>query len=92
VSIKYSMPIERIATAIPEQRLELGVSQTELARLSGVSRASIAKLEAGRRIDPRLVCDLAERLTLLELYSFSEASESEIPDDLMALFTTGAER
>jgi transcriptional regulator with XRE-family HTH domain len=63
----YIGPVSRIATLIPEARLDLGLSQSELSRLSGVSRSTIAKLEDGGRVEPELVLALAAVLFLLEL-------------------------
>lgn len=37
-----------IGKRIAEERARLGLSQTELANLSGINRATIAKIELGR--------------------------------------------
>jgi ribosome-binding protein aMBF1 (putative translation factor) len=60
-----------IATQVAERRLELGLSQAELARLCATSQSAIARLESGGR-PPRidtllrlaeaLDCDLAVEL------------------------------
>jgi transcriptional regulator with XRE-family HTH domain len=59
---------DRIALAIPEVRLEYGLSQRQLAVLSGVSRKTIAKLEAGGRVTPALVVRLGATLLVLDVY------------------------
>ena len=45
-----------------EQRLRRALSQEELARLSGLSRTTIIKLEAGRDAWPQTVRKLARAL------------------------------
>jgi transcriptional regulator with XRE-family HTH domain len=65
---KSNALVDRIATAVGEQRPDTGISMSELSRLSGVSRSTIRKLERGGRIDPALVVRLALTLTVLELY------------------------
>jgi predicted transcriptional regulator len=60
----------RLLASIPEQRRDLGLSLRELARLSGVSRATIAKLDTGRPVDEALAMRVA--VTLIELYSEPE--------------------
>jgi transcriptional regulator with XRE-family HTH domain len=61
--------LDRIALALREQRLELGVSQRRLAALSGVSRETIAKAERGDQVSPKLLLGIAAVLTLLEVYT-----------------------
>jgi DNA-binding XRE family transcriptional regulator len=60
--------LRRVALAVPEQRRDLDLSQRDLAAASGVSRATIAKLERGERVDPALVIRLALAMAALELY------------------------
>lgn len=38
----------RIGKRIAEERAKLGLSQTDLANMSGINRATIAKIELGR--------------------------------------------
>jgi transcriptional regulator with XRE-family HTH domain len=45
-----------------EQRLKRALSQQELAKLSGISRTTIIKLEAGRDAWPQTVRKLARAL------------------------------
>lgn len=80
---RYTTTLERMALVIPEQRLDLGVSQSELSRLSGVIRSTIAKLEAGRRIDPRHVVDLAGCLLVAELYGALRLGRNDLDIDLI---------
>jgi transcriptional regulator with XRE-family HTH domain len=69
VESKRNDVVHRIALAIPEQRRDLGLSARALAQLSGVSRHTIGKLEAGGMIGAPLLLRLASTLTLLELYA-----------------------
>jgi transcriptional regulator with XRE-family HTH domain len=59
--------IERLKLAIQEQRRELGLSRRELARLAGVSAATIAKAERGGNVNRRLLVQIGGALTTLEL-------------------------
>ena len=59
---------KRIALSLPEARLEHGLSQRELARLSGVSATTIRKAESGRRIDPALLLQIGATLVVLDIY------------------------
>lgn len=43
----------QIAEQVAERRRELGLSQVELARLTGTTQSAIARLESGRR-PPRI--------------------------------------
>ena len=60
--------VARIAASLAEARLDHGLSQRELARLSGVTRATIAKIEAGGRVRPALVVRLAAALLVLDVH------------------------
>jgi transcriptional regulator with XRE-family HTH domain len=64
--------VERAALAVPEQRRDLGLSLSELARLAGVSRSTVTRVERGGRVDPALVLRVAAALTVLELYAPSK--------------------
>jgi transcriptional regulator with XRE-family HTH domain len=61
--------LERIALALREQRLELGVSQRWLAAAAGIARPTLAKAERGGRIRPDLLLRAASVLLALELYA-----------------------
>lgn len=52
----------KLAGAVRSRRLELGVSQTELARRLGSSQSSVAKMEAG---EPDVSIDLLVRALLV---------------------------
>ena len=54
--------------AVGEGRLDHGLSQRQLARLSGVSRPTIAKIEAGGHVHPALVVRLAAALLVLDVH------------------------
>jgi transcriptional regulator with XRE-family HTH domain len=73
-----SLPTDRVALAIPEQRHALGLSLRELARASGVSRWTITKLERGGRVEPALVVKLAATLTVFELYAKPDLFEVDL--------------
>jgi transcriptional regulator with XRE-family HTH domain len=68
VNINRTPVAERIALAIPEQRRDLGLSERELARLAGVSRWQVARLERGEPVDPAVMVTVAAALTIVELY------------------------
>jgi len=70
-----------VAFAIPEQRRELRLSVRELARLSGVSRDTISRLEHGGQVSPALVVRVATALTVVELYAEPPAVEKD--DDII---------
>jgi transcriptional regulator with XRE-family HTH domain len=58
----------RIALGLPEARLDHGLSQLQLAALSGVSATTIQKVERGGRVDPALLIRLGEVLVVLDVY------------------------
>lgn len=60
--------LQRVAHAIGEQRLDLGLSLRKLERCSGVSRATIKRIERGERVNPELLLRVAGVLTTLELH------------------------
>lgn len=68
MNMKSSTAIDRIAVSLPEARLEHGLSQRWLAALSGVSRGTIAKVEAGDRVHPALLVRLGTALVVLDAY------------------------
>ena len=72
--------LQRVALAVGEQRLDLGVSLRTLERCSGVSRATIRKIERGGRVNPALLVRVAGALSTLELYrDRSPKLEDELP-------------
>jgi transcriptional regulator with XRE-family HTH domain len=71
MAVHHSTPhgtLQRVADAVPEARREHGLSQRQLAALSGVSRSSIAKLERGGRIAPALLVRLGTAAVVLDAY------------------------
>jgi transcriptional regulator with XRE-family HTH domain len=77
--------IDRIAISLSEARLDHGLSQRQLAALSGVSRPTIAKAERGGRVHPALLVRLAATLVVLDVYrpgpDFA-APEPKLDDEL----------
>jgi transcriptional regulator with XRE-family HTH domain len=58
----------RIAISLPEARLEHGLSQRQLAALSGVSVATVGRAERGGRVGPALLVRLAAAVLVLDVY------------------------
>jgi transcriptional regulator with XRE-family HTH domain len=75
---KRNSALTRIGLAIPEQRADAGLSLSELARLAGVSRSTLTKIERGRPIEPRLLLQIAAVLTLLEVYAPIPRAPAEV--------------
>lgn len=59
--------VDRVALAVGEQREDLGLSIRELSRVTGVSRWTLARLEAGQPVDPETLIWVAATLNVLEL-------------------------
>lgn len=66
---KRTTSFARIALAVPEQRRALGLSLNETAKLAGVSRGTVARIERGHTVNPMLVVKVAVVLTVVELYA-----------------------
>jgi transcriptional regulator with XRE-family HTH domain len=64
----FNPTLDRIAKAVPEARLEHGLSRRQFAAMSGVSTTTIRKLELGGRIDPALLVKLATTTVALDAY------------------------
>jgi transcriptional regulator with XRE-family HTH domain len=80
--------LSRIADAIPEARREHGLSQRQLAALSGISRDSIAKVERGGTINPALLVRLGAAIVVLDAY---RPPEPEVFDaDLFSRLADGS--
>src|SRR5262245_33492648 len=60
--------LERVGLAIPEARREHGLSQRQLARLSGVPATTIRKLERGGSVHPALLVRLGAAVVVLDAY------------------------
>jgi predicted transcriptional regulator len=79
----YPTILERVALAVPEQRRDLGVSITLLAKLAGVSRPTVVKIDRGFHVRPDLLRAVARELTMLEAYAPPTSTASvEMVDDL----------
>jgi transcriptional regulator with XRE-family HTH domain len=78
----YPTILERVALAIPERRVELGLSLNELARVACVSRSKLVRIESGVRLGPPLVVQVALALLVLELHAaFTPPAPVESRDD-----------
>ena len=66
-------PVDRIAISLSEARLEHGLSQRQLAALSGLSASTIRRIERGGRADAALLVQFGTVLVVLE---FSECRAS----------------
>jgi transcriptional regulator with XRE-family HTH domain len=60
--------IRRIGLAVSEARLEHRLSERQLSILSGVSRATIRKLEHGGRVRPDLAVRVAAAILVCDTY------------------------
>ncbi|MGH3085099.1 MAG: helix-turn-helix domain-containing protein [Gaiellaceae bacterium] len=61
--------IARIAAAVAEALHDLDVPDCEVARGTGVSRPTVAKIRAGRPVRPDLLMKVAAALLVYELHS-----------------------
>jgi transcriptional regulator with XRE-family HTH domain len=77
---------DRVAISLPEARLEHGLSQRQLARLSGVAATTIRKLERGGCVDPALLIKLGATLLVLDVYR-----PRLVEDELIAQLTLASE-
>jgi transcriptional regulator with XRE-family HTH domain len=68
VNTNRTTPVASIALALPEARADHGLSQRELARLSGVSASTVRPAEAGAQIHPALLVRLGTTLVVLDAY------------------------
>lgn len=59
---------DRVAISLPEARLDHGLSQRQLAALSGVSATTIRKVERGGRVDPVLLVRLGVAFVVLDVF------------------------
>jgi DNA-binding XRE family transcriptional regulator len=60
--------IRRIGAAVGMARLDHGMSQSELARLAGVSRSTIAKLESGGHVRPDLAARVGSAMMVVDVH------------------------
>jgi DNA-binding XRE family transcriptional regulator len=68
-SLALAARLERVALAVGEQRLALELSLNGVARVAGVSRTTVTKVEWGRPVSPVLLLRVAWALAVLELYA-----------------------
>jgi transcriptional regulator with XRE-family HTH domain len=81
---RYPTIPERVVLAIPERRTELALSLNQLERISGVSRATISKIERGDHVDPAVLVRLGAALVVLDAYR-----PPRLDEDLVALAAIG---
>jgi transcriptional regulator with XRE-family HTH domain len=65
----HSSLIQRIGTAVEEARRDHLLSERELARLAGVSRSTVHRLERGGVVRADLAVRVAAAITVVDLYS-----------------------
>jgi transcriptional regulator with XRE-family HTH domain len=65
----YATILQRIGDALGEQRRDLGLSRREVSMFTGVSNATVARIERGDRVSAKTLLKVAGVLTMLELYS-----------------------
>jgi len=62
-TVNYRRPRELMDNRIGEQRSKLGITQEELAKITGMTRRAIAEFEAGtRRLNEKVVRKLTAAL------------------------------
>ena len=66
--MKHSPIIDRIGLAVLQARSEYLLSERELARLAGVSRATLHKLEQGSLVRPDLAIKIAAAVMVIDVY------------------------
>ena len=76
---KQITSLDRLALAVPEQRHDLELSRRALSECSGVSQATIQRIEAGVRVRPANLVRVALALTALELYSEPKPEQVALP-------------
>ncbi len=70
-----------IASKVRKRRQELGLSQTALAKKSGMSQQAIAKIEQGGTSRPRMILSLARALQVTPTYLSEDAASIEMGHD-----------
>ena len=76
-----------LAERLKATREQLGMTQSEVAKVSGVSKGYLSSLESGKQVDPsyRKLRDLAEALSTTPEYLFGDSDEH--PDRTCATCT-----
>jgi transcriptional regulator with XRE-family HTH domain len=78
--------LERIRSTLAETRLDLGLSQRELARYARVSASTVRRAENGGRVNDALVIHMAGVMTTLDLHR-----PARFEDEVEALVSRAAE-
>jgi DNA-binding XRE family transcriptional regulator len=75
--------VDRLALTVAEGRLDLDLSQRELAQLTGVSRSTIRAIEEGGRVRPEFVTRAALSLVAVELSRGRRTERDYLTDAVM---------
>jgi transcriptional regulator with XRE-family HTH domain len=79
IATSGSRLVERLRLTVAERRVELGISLAELARCSGVGRATIRRIEHGDgRVAAARIVAVSRALTELELHRPPATLEDEL--------------
>ncbi len=82
-ALESLLPYERIARLVIRVRMELGISQEELARRVGTSASAIARLEAGHhRPSVETLRRVARALDRNLVISFQPPDHNEQPNEM----------
>ena len=76
----------RVAAALPEAMANAGVSDSEVAKLSGVSRPTVARIRAGRAVRPELLVKVATVVLVLEWHIPPAASKVGLRVSVMSVY------
>jgi DNA-binding XRE family transcriptional regulator len=69
--------VHRIGLAVEEARTEHSLSKAGLARLAGVSSATVRRLEGGNNVRPDLAVRIALAMTVVDLYRLPAPGSDE---------------
>jgi len=76
--------VDRLALTVAEGRLDLELSQRELAQFAGVSRSTLRAIEAGQHVRPEFVTRAALALVAVELSRSCRSDRDYLTDAVMA--------
>jgi DNA-binding XRE family transcriptional regulator len=76
--------VDRLALTVAEGRLDLNLSQRELAQLARVSRNTIRAIESGCNVRPEFVTRAAMALVVVELSRGRRTERDYLTDAVMA--------